>query len=227
MLNPFPGILPKLARSWSLMLEEVLQILWRGLISTSHRWFKVVHQPKAYSWASVSLATTLNMEWKIVAQARLNCYVSGYNFESGMIGCGLGSLELICLWLQIWIWNDTLWLRFAWCRFEACRWPSFPPLSNTRWDDGENSIARMFNTLEQVLTYDWNILLVLDAPVAKKWSIQGEYFFLQEVYFWSICVKNEFSDHNAFMGEDKNNDLSHGKLDHNVGIYKSSFVEEE
>ena len=92
MLNAFLGTLPKLERSWSLMLEEVIWILWRWIISTSHRWFKVVHQPKECSWASVSLTTTLNLEWQVVAQAHLN----------------------FCLWLQLWIWNDRLWFRLAW-----------------------------------------------------------------------------------------------------------------
>ena len=127
MLNAFPGTLPKLARRWNLLLEEVLWILWRGRISTLHRWFKAFHQPKEWSWAYVSLATTLNLEWKIVARACLNCCVSIYNYESGMADCGSGSLELLCLWLQLWIWNERLWLRLTWCGFEACRWPPFPP----------------------------------------------------------------------------------------------------
>ena len=42
----------------------------------------------------MSLATTLNLEWQVVAQARLNCYVSGYNSESGMRDCGSGSLDV-------------------------------------------------------------------------------------------------------------------------------------
>ena len=135
MLDAFPRTLTKLARSWSLLLEEVSQIIWRERISASHRLFRADHQPNACSWVSVSLATTLNLEWQVVAQARLNCCVSGYNSESGMTGCGLGSLELLCLWLQLWFWNDRcgssslellclwlqiwiwiewLWLRLAW-----------------------------------------------------------------------------------------------------------------
>ena len=69
----------------------------------------------------------------------------------------------LCLWLQLWNWCGRLWLRLIWCGFEACRWPSFPPLSDTRWEDGENSTARLFNILEQVLTCVWNIFLAVDA----------------------------------------------------------------
>ena len=94
MLDAFPGTLPKLARSWSLMLEEVSRILWRGRVSTSHRWFKAEHQPKKFSWESVSLARNLNMEWQVVPQARLNFCVSGYNSESIMRDCGSGSLDM-------------------------------------------------------------------------------------------------------------------------------------
>ena len=61
-------------------------------------------------------------------------------------------------------------------------------------------------------------------PIAKKWSIQGESLFLQEAYFWSICVKNGCADHNSFMGEDQNNDISYGKLDHSLGISQSIVV---
>jgi len=116
MLEAFPGTQPKLARSWRLLswrllLEEVFLIYERETfdlkegrsttcdgfrLSTNQRWwFKVVHQPKACSWASVSLATSLNLEWRIVAQARLNCCVSGYNSEHGMRDCGSGSLDLM------------------------------------------------------------------------------------------------------------------------------------
>ena len=42
----------------------------------------------------MSLATTLNLELEIVAQARLNCCVSGYNSKSGMRDCGSGSLDV-------------------------------------------------------------------------------------------------------------------------------------
>jgi len=55
-------------------------------------------------------------------------------------------------------------------------------------------------------------------PIAKKRFIQDESFLLQEACFWSIYVKNEYVDHNAFTNEDKNNDLSHGQLYHNVDI---------
>ena len=66
-------------------------------------------------------------------------------------------------------------------------------------------------------------------PIAKKWSIQDESFFLQEACFWSICVKNGCADHNACMGEDQNNDLSYGQLDHSVGIFQFAIatLEEE
>ena len=59
-------------------------------------------------------------------------------------------------------------------------------------------------------------------PIAKKWSIQDESLFLQEACFWSICVKNRCVDHSAYMGEDQNNDLSYGQLNHSVDI--SQFV---
>ena len=60
-------------------------------------------------------------------------------------------------------------------------------------------------------------------PIAKKRSIQDESLFLQEAeaYFWSICVKNECSDHSSCMDEDQNSDLSYGQLDHSVGISQS------
>ena len=186
-------------RIWSLLLEELSLIIWGGIISTSHRSFKVDHKPKEFSWQSMFLATTLNLEWQVVAQARLNCCVSSYNSESGMVGCGSGSLELLCLLLQLWIWYGREWRRLTRCGFEACRWPSFPPLSDTRWDDGKNSITRVFNALEQVLTYDWNIFLVVDAhfqeAIHPRWI-----FVLAEGFFWSICVKNGCADHNVCMG---------------------------
>ena len=43
-------------------------------------------------------------------------------------------------------------------------------------------------------------------------------------------MKNGCAAHNAFMGEDRNNDLSYGQRDHNVGIFQSVIavaVEEE
>ena len=86
----------------------------------------------------MSLARTLNLEWRIVAQAHLNDCVCGYNSKYGM--------------------RDL-----AWCGVEACRWPPFSPLSGRRWDDGENSTASLFNILEQVLTYDLNIFLAVYA----------------------------------------------------------------
>ena len=46
--------------------------------------------------------------------------------------------------------------------------------------------------------------------ISKKWSIQGEFFFLYESYFWNICLNDEWSYHNAHKGEDKNIDISHG-----------------
>ena len=66
-------------------------------------------------------------------------------------------------------------------------------------------------------------------PIAKNKSIQDESLFLQEACFWSICVKSGCADHSACMGEDRNNDLSYGQCDHNVGILKSivASMEEE
>ena len=111
MLEAFPGTQPKLARSWRLLLEEVSLIYERetfnlkegrsttcdGLrLSTNQRWcFKAVHQLKACSWASMSLATSLNLEWRIVAQARLNCCVFGYKSEHEMRDSCSSSLDLM------------------------------------------------------------------------------------------------------------------------------------
>ena len=61
-------------------------------------------------------------------------------------------------------------------------------------------------------------------PIAKKRSIQDESLFLQDVCFWSICVKNDWFYDNAYMDEDQNNDLSNGQLDHSVGISLSVVV---
>ena len=61
-------------------------------------------------------------------------------------------------------------------------------------------------------------------PIAKKRSIQDESLFLREARFWSICVKNGCANHSACMGEDRNNDLSYGQLDHSVGIFQSIVV---
>ena len=60
-------------------------------------------------------------------------------------------------------------------------------------------------------------------PISKKRSIQDETLlnFLQEACFWSIFMKNECVDHNACMGEDRNNAISYGQLDHSVGILQS------
>lgn len=55
-------------------------------------------------------------------------------------------------------------------------------------------------------------------PIAKKWSIQYESLFLQDVCFWSICVKNGWLYDSGYMDEDQNNDLSNGQLGHSVGI---------
>jgi len=52
MLNAIPGTLPKLERSWCLLLEEVFSILFTGI------------------------------------------FVSGYNSETGVAGCGSGSLDV-------------------------------------------------------------------------------------------------------------------------------------
>lgn len=70
MLNAITGTLPWLARSWSLMLEELSPILWRD-VSTPHRWFSVDYQLKAWWGAYLSMATTLNVVWKVMAEACL------------------------------------------------------------------------------------------------------------------------------------------------------------
>ena len=61
-------------------------------------------------------------------------------------------------------------------------------------------------------------------PIAKKWSIQDESLFLQEVCFWSICLKNELFYDSAYMDEDKKSDLLDGQLSHSVGISQSVVV---
>ena len=61
-------------------------------------------------------------------------------------------------------------------------------------------------------------------PIAKKWSIKEESLFLQEVCFWSICLKNDWFYDSAYMDEDQNNDLSDGQLGHSVGISHSVVV---
>ena len=37
-------------------------------------------------------------------------------------------------------------------------------------------------------------------------------------------MKNGCVDHNAYIGEDRNNDISYGQLDHSVGILQSVVV---
>lgn len=64
-------------------------------------------------------------------------------------------------------------------------------------------------------------------PISKKRSIQDESLFLQEAYFWSICMKNEWFYNGDHMDEDKSSDLSYDQLDHSVGISQSVVVEEE
>ena len=68
-------------------------------------------------------------------------------------------------------------------------------------------------------------------PIAKKRSILDESLFLQDVCFWSICLKNDWFYDSAYMDEDQNSDLSDGQLDHSVGISRSvvvvAVVEEE
>ena len=61
-------------------------------------------------------------------------------------------------------------------------------------------------------------------PIAKKHSIQDESLFLQDVCFWSICVKNGWFYDSAHMDEDQNSDLSDGQLGHSVGISRSVVV---
>ena len=93
----------------------------------------------------------------------MGIHISGYISESGMTNCGSGSFELLCLWLQLWTWNEKLWLRLVWFVVKACTCPPFSPLSGTRWDDGENSTASLLNIREQVLTCVINIFLAVDA----------------------------------------------------------------
>ena len=61
-------------------------------------------------------------------------------------------------------------------------------------------------------------------PIAKKRSIQDESLFLQEVCFWSICLKNDWFYDSAYMDEDQNSDLSNGQLGRSVGISQSVVV---
>ena len=148
--------------------------------------------------------------------------VSGYISESGMTNCGSGSLELLCLWPQLWTWNDRLWLGLAWSVVEACTWPPFSPLSGTRWDDGENSTASLLNIHEHVLTCDLNIFLATNAHCQE--AIHPIWIF---VLAGGLCLKHGCADHNAYMDEDQNNDLSYGQLDHSVGILQSVVEAEQ
>ena len=61
-------------------------------------------------------------------------------------------------------------------------------------------------------------------PIAKKRSILDESLFLQDICFWSICLKNDWFYDSAYVDEDQNNDLSNGQLDHSVGISRSVVV---
>ena len=61
-------------------------------------------------------------------------------------------------------------------------------------------------------------------PIAKKRSILDESFFLQDVCFWSIYVRNDWFYDSAYMDEDQNSDLSDGQLGHSVGISRSIVV---
>ena len=61
-------------------------------------------------------------------------------------------------------------------------------------------------------------------PIAKKRSILDESLFLQDVCFWSICLKNDWFYDSAYMDEDQNSDISNGQLDHSVGISQSIVV---
>ena len=118
--------------------------------------------------------------------------VSSYNSESGMTSSGSSSLELLCLWLQLWIWNERLWLRLAWSDFKACTWPSFSPLSGTRWDDGKKSTASLLNIREQVLTCVFNIFLAVDAhcqeAIHPRWIfVLARGLFLQHLCEEWVC----------------------------------------
>ena len=147
--------------------------------------------------------------------------VSGYISKSGMMNCGSGSLELLCLWVQLWTWNERLWLRLAWSVIEACTWTPFSPLSGTRWDDGENSTTSLFNICEHVLTCDLNIFLAADAHCQEV--IHPRWIF---VLVGVLFLKHECPNHSACMDEDQNSDLSYGQLDHSVGILQSDVVVE-
>ena len=59
--------------------------------------------------------------------------------------------------------------------------------------------------------------------ISKKQSTHSESSLLQVSSIWSICLKNENSFHNAYKGEDHNNDLLYGQLDHSVGIFYSEL----
>ena len=54
--------------------------------------------------------------------------------------------------------------------------------------------------------------------IAQKRSIHNKSPLLQVSSTWSIYLKNVYAFHNAYKGEDQNNDLSYGQLDHSVGI---------
>jgi len=49
-------------------------------------------------------------------------------------------------------------------------------VSDERWDDGENSTTRLFNTIEHVLTYEWNIFLAVEAHCQE--AIHPRWFFV-------------------------------------------------
>ena len=149
--------------------------------------------------------------------------VSGYNSESGMTNCGSGSLEVLYLWLQLWIWNERLWLRLAWCGFESCRWPPFSPLSGTRWDDGENSTASLLNIREKVLTCVVNIFLAADAHfqevIHPRWILD---------LAGGLCLKHLSKEWvcrpQCLHGWRSKQWSSYGQLDHSVGIFQSVVV---
>ena len=90
-------------------------------------------------------------------------------------------------------------------------------MSNTQWEDEEISNARLVITREQIMWYEWNIFLAIEAhcqeAIHPRWIC-----VLAGGFFLSICLNDECVDHNSYKGEDQNSDLSHGQLGHNVAI---------
>jgi len=94
-------------------------------------------------------------------------FVSGYNSKFGMTICVLGSLDVA---------------------LELADDHHFPPL-DTRWNDGEKSTEKLFNTLEEIMTYDWNIFLVVEAHCQE--AIHPRWIFILARGFFLKCLFEE------------------------------------